>query len=232
VTFGGRSPQNMSGYSKNIAEGYSAIRGKIATTERDTFRVFRSIGIKDKVILDFGCGDGFYSIKLIQEGAKKVIGIDASSTMIELAKKKYPHERVAYINADGKSLPLPDYSFDIVFANFVIQHFKESHRPIKEIHRVLKDDGYLLLALPIYKIRKSELVNTEISIILGSSIGKPVIVHNFIKTKNEIDSELVEAGFTIKEFKEISEPEAIIDSSYPHTNEIESVKAAIYLAQK
>jgi len=218
----------MSGYSKETAEGYSAIRGGITVIERDTFSVFHSLGIKNKDILDFGCGDGYYSIKLINEGAHNVTGIDGSPTMIELAEKKHLHENITYINTDGNSLPLLDESFDIVFVNFVLQHFKDSLQPLKEIHRVLKKDGSLLLVLPISKVKRDELVNTEISMRLGDS----VIVHNFIKTKEVIDSELVKTGFTIKSIKEVEEPDAVIDSSYLHKNDIESIKAVIYWAQK
>lgn len=49
-------------------------------------RLIKNIDVTDKQILDVGCSDGFYSIKLAQAGAKKVTGIDINEKRIEKAQ--------------------------------------------------------------------------------------------------------------------------------------------------
>ncbi|ACA54807.1 class I SAM-dependent methyltransferase [Clostridium botulinum] len=52
--------------------------------------------VKGKMILDIGCGCGHNSFLFAQNGAKKVVGIDLSQNMLEVAKKAFCHPCVEY----------------------------------------------------------------------------------------------------------------------------------------
>lgn len=91
--------------------------------------------IKNKVILDMGCGSGRYSIALKKLGAKKVIGLDESEA------KQFKYKGVRYIRGNVLNVPFKDNYFDFVFCNGVLHHSIDTLKGIKEIYRVLKKGG-------------------------------------------------------------------------------------------
>ena len=59
---------------------------------------------KGAAVLDLGCGNGALSVKLLEKGYK-VIGMDASEAMLEIAKAQYPH--MTFLQGDACSFHLP-----------------------------------------------------------------------------------------------------------------------------
>jgi len=97
--------------------------------------------IKDKVVLDNGCGSGRYSVALKILGAKKVIGFDMGNG------KKINYPGVEYIKGSTEKLPFEDKFFDFVFCNGVLHHTNHKKEGISEIYRVLKPNGWMWLYL-------------------------------------------------------------------------------------
>ena len=92
--------------------------------------------------LELGCGIGQYS-KRIMEYGYDVTSTDISD--IALAEVKKFNSNVKKVDMREK-LPFKDYEFDLVFANLSIHYFddKTTKQLIKEIKRVLKDDGLFI----------------------------------------------------------------------------------------
>jgi ubiquinone/menaquinone biosynthesis C-methylase UbiE len=125
----------MIDYTDEIAKKYTKDREKYTVTDKRVFAELERIGIKEKDILDFGCGDLVYGIKFSRLGAKTVTGIDLSPAMIRLAKEKIKKEGVTNVSADianGSDLPFPNNSFDLVFSNFVLHYFRIQRMPSKK----------------------------------------------------------------------------------------------------
>lgn len=103
--------------------------------------------LKDKVVLDAGCGDGWYSAQMIDAGAK-VYGTDYSGKAISFAKIIVPDAEFT----DGSLLDLPyeDDFFDVIFSFQVLEHIPPSDLPqaIKEVYRVLKPGGLFIPSVP------------------------------------------------------------------------------------
>jgi ubiquinone/menaquinone biosynthesis C-methylase UbiE len=99
--------------------------------------------VKEKKILDLGCGPGIHSKKLSDQGAK-VKGIDISKELIEIAKNEAP--KVEFKVGDINKLPYKDAEFDIVFASLVMGHLKEWDKALSEIKRVLRRDGFFVFS--------------------------------------------------------------------------------------
>lgn len=101
-------------------------------------------------ILDFGCGTGRLT-EFMAKDFKKVIGVDISSTMIIQGKQRLQElKNVELLETDGKTIPLPEISIDIVFSYLVFQHIKDRPMVIntfKEIYRVLKPKGIFKVLL-------------------------------------------------------------------------------------
>jgi len=96
------------------------------------------------VVLDAGCGDGFYLGTLARETGFDAHGVDISIPAVDAAARRYPpsdgrHEWIV-ANAD-RFLPYADRSFSIVLS--ITARMNAS-----EFRRVLRDDGRLLVALP------------------------------------------------------------------------------------
>lgn len=108
--------------------------------------------VKNKVVLDVACGSGYGSDYLLQAGAKKVIGVDISKEAIEYAKKKYKKKALQFIKSDVLKLPFPDHTFDIIVSYETVEHLRDHQKFIKEIKRVLKKTGVLLISTPNTKI--------------------------------------------------------------------------------
>ncbi len=91
------------------------------------------------VVLDAGCGDGFYLGSLAGERGFDAHGVDISIPAIDAAAKRYPSVEWIVANAD-RFLPYADRSFSIVLSI-------TGRMNTDEFRRVLRDDGRLLVAL-------------------------------------------------------------------------------------
>jgi|GEM_PF-1909627 SAM-dependent methyltransferase len=89
-------------------------------------------------ILDVGCGEGFFSNRILQRFAhcNLLIGVDISIEEIAKAKQESVHERTEYIVADAKYLPLKNATFDLVFSKDLLHHVDKPIKVLKEIKRV------------------------------------------------------------------------------------------------
>ena len=102
--------------------------------------------IKNKIVLDMGCGDGLDSIKYLEMGAK-VIGLDPSEYMIEQARRNLK-DRVEFLVGGYENIPLKDKSVDLLVGRYSLHYLKEFDKAYKEIRRVLKDGGFFVLLVP------------------------------------------------------------------------------------
>lgn len=91
-------------------------------------------------ILDIGCGGGFLSNYLAEQG-HRVTGIDLSNQSLEVAKKHDRTNTVCYLHANAYQLPFPDGSFDAVCAMDILEHIEEPQKLIQEASRLLSKDG-------------------------------------------------------------------------------------------
>lgn len=91
-------------------------------------------------ILDIGSGTGVLANKLKQKGAK-VVGIDASKEMIEIAKKNAPD--ISFLNIDATQISYTE-AFDCVFSNAVFHWIQDQDILIAKIAKALKTEGQLV----------------------------------------------------------------------------------------
>lgn len=102
---------------------------------------------KNAQVLDIGCGDGTIWLANQTSIPKdiKITLADISSKMLEECQTKLNFiEQIKNIEeADCFYLPYPDKSFDVVIANHLFMYFDDLPKALKEVERVLKDDGVL-----------------------------------------------------------------------------------------
>jgi ubiquinone/menaquinone biosynthesis C-methylase UbiE len=88
---------------------------------------------KKEKLLDVGCGTGISTSVWKCE----CTGIDPSSELIEIAKKKYPGK--TFLVGKAEKLPFPDKSFDVVICITAIHNFDDVRQGLIEMKRVCKD---------------------------------------------------------------------------------------------
>ena len=122
-----------------------------------TDRSWRRRALKDFVvpwkvqeILDVACGTGDFSIDIASASAKTVVtGIDLSDGMLGVMRRKVVRkgldDRIRMIQGNCESLPFGDSSFDCVTIAFGIRNFEHREEALKEILRVLRPGGKLVI---------------------------------------------------------------------------------------
>ncbi|WP_025847912.1 glycosyltransferase [Paenibacillus ehimensis] len=105
--------------------------------------------VKDKVVLDAASGEGYGSF-ILSEYAKNIVGVDISAEAIVHAQLTYAKSNVTFVQGSIEQLPAADHSVDVVVSFETIEHVDESiqHRFLKEIKRVLKPEGILVMSTP------------------------------------------------------------------------------------
>lgn len=104
------------------------------------------------IALDVACGTGDLSQALAKAGAAKVLGLDFTFEMLEIARHKagglratsHP-DRITYMQGDAQQLPLADSSADVVTIAFGIRNVLNPARAIREFRRVLRPGGRLVV---------------------------------------------------------------------------------------
>jgi SAM-dependent methyltransferase len=95
--------------------------------------------------LDVGCGDKPYEA-IFRPYVTEYLGIEHTSTFSETAAKRGTSRPDLFY--DGTHLPFGDCSFDTVLSIQVLEHTPQPRRLIREMARVLRKDGVLILAAP------------------------------------------------------------------------------------
>ena len=120
-------------------------------TEHDSRRlseyIISKVSKKAESILDVGCGNGWVAKEFIPKG-KEVVSLDISLTNPAKAKKLYPGEKHFPVTADSFYLPFNDGSFDCVVASEIIEHVFDLAKFVKELFRVVKKGGQLIITTP------------------------------------------------------------------------------------
>ena len=101
-------------------------------------------------ILDYGCGIGSFTEKIIKYNPKKIIGIDISEVSIDKAKKKAEELKinVDYRVDNCEKTSFDNNSFDIVYGTGILHHL-QTEKCLDEIYRILKSNGNLIFIEPL-----------------------------------------------------------------------------------
>jgi 2-polyprenyl-3-methyl-5-hydroxy-6-metoxy-1,4-benzoquinol methylase len=103
--------------------------------------------IKDKTVLDIASGEGYGSY-IMSKYAKKVLGVDIDEKVIQHSKNKYQSSNLNFKTGSVEKIPIESNSIDVVISFETIEHHDKHEEMLKEIKRVLKPDGVLIMSSP------------------------------------------------------------------------------------
>jgi 2-polyprenyl-3-methyl-5-hydroxy-6-metoxy-1,4-benzoquinol methylase len=107
--------------------------------------------VRDRRILDLGCGEGGYGRALAARGAR-VVAVDGSARLVEVARRRAEEagQRIECLIANAAALEgdaLEEDSFDIVLASMMLMDVEDYEGVVREVWRVLARGGFLLMSI-------------------------------------------------------------------------------------
>ncbi len=152
--------------------------------------------------LDVGCGGGLVSLELAKAGLK-VKAIDASEGNIKIAQKLAEKNNLNVDYSQSAAEDLPDIKFDLVLCLEVIEHVSDTGFLVKNLLRLVKEDGALIVSTINRNIKSYLLGIVAAEYILG---WVPKNTHEYSKflKPSELNSLLKKKGAYIKELKGLS----------------------------
>ncbi len=155
---------------------------------------------KEDKVLEIGCGSGNI-LKLIN--SKNIYGLDISPKMIEICKKTIPNGN--FIAGDAENLPYEDNFFDKVIISEVLYYLPDLEKALKEVNRVLKKNGLLLITS---LNKKYNFVKTLVNILkigVHDNVSLSYISLNYLKNS-------LQKNFKIEEISSV--PSKIVPPNY------------------
>ncbi len=144
-------------------------------------------------VLDFGCGSGTAAVA-IAGSVIKIIGIDISAKMIELAKEKAKENEVQNIYFEQATIfdeKLKTQSFDVILCVYLFHLLEDTPRVMQRINDLLKTGGLIISAIPCIKGTYFEFLLSPISKI---GLIPPITIFNISELKklmSNVDLEIV-----------------------------------------
>lgn len=178
--------------------------------------------VRQKRVLDVGCGTGLLTEKIYQWGGD-VFGVDPSPKMIEKAESL--HRKIPFQVGSAEKLPYADSIFDVAASSLVLHYIENLCIPFSEISRVLKPGGQLVFTMhhPFQESFRKEGMMEQEQVIL-----QPYFHHDayywklcgvelvcYHHTFEEILRSLQFAGFSLAELVECK-PEPSAEGVFEH----------------
>jgi ubiquinone/menaquinone biosynthesis C-methylase UbiE len=145
-------------------------------------------------VLDIGSGTGvllpFLIAELGDEG--KVVALDFSAEMLGQAQAKNFQPIVGFAQADVLAIPLADNSVDLAICNSAFPHFDDKGKALKEIARVLRNNGRLVICHTMSR----EMLNR-----LHQSIGG-IVASDLLPDESQLIGLIKQAGLRVIHFQD------------------------------
>ena len=149
-------------------------------------------------LLHAGCGSGQVEEGIIE--TRTVIGLDISANALSIYRLTHPGSGL--VQGDIMATAFRDKSFDGIYNLGVMEHFSDAeiHRILREFHRILKDDGVIILFWPP-RYGATVIILKGIHFFLNTVLRKGVQLHppepSLIKSGKQAKSIAGQAGFRL-----------------------------------
>jgi ubiquinone/menaquinone biosynthesis C-methylase UbiE len=134
-----------------LAESYERFMVPSLFAPWATYLVQRANPQLGEHVLDIACGTGIVARTVAPHvGARGiVIGLDVNPEMIDMARIAAERDQIAieWHTGPAEQLPFPDENFDLILCQFGLMFFTDKHAALKEMYRVLKKGGRVVLSV-------------------------------------------------------------------------------------
>ncbi len=168
-------------------------------------------GVSAKYILDLAAGSGDLGIEFLKMNPDKVFSVDISLEMLKINAVKNHDKRNILLKAEAEKLPFPDNYFDLAGISFGIRNFERLENCVREINRVLKKGGRLMV-IEMFRPEKKTIIHglfdfyfSKLVPKLGNKLSKSRYAYNYLfnsvntfKSVGEYSTILKKSGFEIE----------------------------------
>lgn len=113
------------------------------------------LSLSPKLILDFGCGDGYLTLRLLHLNEHvKVVGVDVSDRALMFARAFCSDSQRAAFYRSIDEIPQNLIPFDVVIAMEVLEHIPPDNLPnvVEQVWKALRHDGWFVVSVPTTNI--------------------------------------------------------------------------------
>lgn len=203
--------------------------------------------LRDKRVLDLGCGFGWHCRYAAEQGAAGVVGIDLSERMLDRARAMTDAPNITYRRQAIEALDDPDGAYDVVLSSLAF-HYVESFADVcRTVHRVLGSGGSFVFSVehPIFTAEGSQAwvadaagqplhwavdryfeEGKRTAVFLGETVTK---YHHTLTTFLQT---LLRSGFTLVDFEEPMPDPTLLAAHPEYRDELRRPMMALFSARK
>lgn len=134
-----------------LAESYERFMVPSLFAPWSSYLIQRANPQQGEYVLDIACGTGIVARNVAPLAGSQgiVIGLDVNPDMISMARiaAERDHLSIEWHTGSAEQLPFPDENFDLIFCQFGLMFFRDRHVALKEMHRVLKTGGRVIMSV-------------------------------------------------------------------------------------
>lgn len=102
--------------------------------------------LKEKSVLDMGCGYGENCKEFVKLGASFVHGVDISNKMLEVASFENNDEKIIYNNISMEDIRSIETKFDVIVSSLAVHYIKDFNKLIQDVFDLLNDNGVFIFS--------------------------------------------------------------------------------------
>lgn len=209
----------------NYSQMSRSTEGLEAAGEWHAFRALLP-GLRDKNVLDLGCGFGWHCRYAREQGARSVVGVDLSEKMIARARESTDDPAIEYRQMAIENIDFPAEKFDVVLSSLALHYVERFDSVCQKVHHCLVAKGAFVLSIehPIFTARAAQDWYYGEH---GERLHWPVdhyqeegprqarfLGHDVLKyhrTAATLVNALIDAGFTVTRLREPQPPQEMLD---------------------
>jgi ubiquinone/menaquinone biosynthesis C-methylase UbiE len=203
--------------------------------------------LRNKSVLDLGCGFGWHCRYASEQQASSVIGVDISEKMLQRAREKTDDPFISYINMPIEDINFSESQFDVVISSLAFHYIKSFETICKKVYDYLKPGGSFIFSVehPIFTSRneqdwyydnKGNRLHWAVDNYQSEGIRETTfLTENVIKyhrTFSTYINDLIDAGFSISTVKEPTPSEEMVNSVPEMKDELRRPMFLIISAEK
>ncbi|MGE5418446.1 MAG: class I SAM-dependent methyltransferase [Acidobacteriota bacterium] len=199
----GRINQRAQRYFDSKAHGHHTETAKKHVHDRHLSILTELSFYNYEAVLDVGCGTGSLLARIPNRKGLVLAGIDFSPKMLAIAKEQVGH-KADLRHGDSVSLPWEDDVFDMVVCADSFHYYLHPEAVLREMRRVLKDKGRLVIAEPWYFWPLRKLINLFLPLERSGKVK--------IYSEDEFTAMLKEAGFDGVKWREAAQNACVVSA--------------------
>ncbi|MBQ4563003.1 MAG: class I SAM-dependent methyltransferase [Lachnospiraceae bacterium] len=135
--------------NETFFEGYKKIRQNEANAN-DLFEIPALFSLMPdltgKKIIDLGCGFGEHCVQYVRGGAERVVGVDISEKMLEVAKRENSDPRITYLNLPMENIAEIKETFDVAISSLAFHYIEDFPQVVSDIYGMLSENGVFIFS--------------------------------------------------------------------------------------